>query len=222
MIENFLRPPDSPAAVAADLLRALGFLSAVVAVFFFTPTDAGIIAFALPGLVAPRFIGMRPVPDMVLCAVVLVAAWSNVFELYTTISWWDVVVHVACTGVVAAGSYLFLARLDVVPVPFDRRFRPATGVVLTTAFGLALSALWEIVEWLGAKYITSDIFVTYEDTIGDMAAGGVGSLLAGLLVGYAPLLRPDPAAHPRDGAHAETAGPAAEFLHTSSRAEPEV
>ncbi|WP_258934554.1 hypothetical protein [Nesterenkonia pannonica] len=53
---------------------------------------------------------------------------------------------------------------------------------LTVALGLAMASLWEMVEWVGFEYVTQDIYVTYADTIGDMAAGGLGSLFAGYVV----------------------------------------
>jgi hypothetical protein len=58
-------------------------------------------------------------------------------------------------------------------------------------FGLAVSALWEMVEWAGRTFVTSEIFVTYEDTISDMAVGGLGALAAGVVVALFPLLRRD-------------------------------
>ena len=54
MIENFLRPPRTMSAVVADAVRLCGLLSIVVAALWFELTDAGILAFALPALVAPR------------------------------------------------------------------------------------------------------------------------------------------------------------------------
>jgi hypothetical protein len=44
--------------------------------------------------------------------------------------------------------------------------------------------LWELVELVGHTYIDSTIFVGYTDTIGDLAAGGLGSLLAGFAGRY--------------------------------------
>lgn len=189
MIDNFLRPPRGLGELVADALRICGVLSVVLAAVLFELTDAGILAFALPGLVAPRFIGMTPWSDILVSATLLLAAWSNVGGLYTTIPWWDLVVHFVCAGVLAMGCYLFLARLGMVAVPFTGRFTPVAGVALTSAFGLALGALWEMVEWFGYTYITPDIHVTYEDTIGDMAAGGLGALCLGFLVAYVPVLR---------------------------------
>lgn len=193
MIDNFLRPPRGTGEVAADALRVCGVLSVVLALFLFQLTDAGILAFTLPGLIGPRFIGLKPGADIMISVVLLIAAWSNVFELYTMIAWWDLVVHFFCGGVLAMGGYLFLARLEIVPTPFTKRFTPAAGLVLTTVLGLALGSLWEMVEWLGYTYITPDIHVTYQDTIGDMVAGGLGALCLGFAVAYRPLLCDTPA-----------------------------
>lgn len=188
MIDNFLRPADNRAQMLADALRILGTLSVLLALLLHTLTDAAIVAFALPGLMLPRFLGMRPWADIGVSVTLLVAAWSNVFDLYTQIWWWDIVVHVVCAGALAAVAYLFLAHRGIVPSPSTRGFTPAGAVVLTTAFGLALGAVWEMVEWFGYAYLTDRIYVTLGDTIGDMAAGGVGALVAGLILAYGPQL----------------------------------
>ena len=194
MMENFLRPPGSLAGVAADVLRGIGTLSVVLAALFFEVRDAAIIAFALPGLFFPRFIGMRPWADMVSASTLLVAAWSNVFELYTSIAWWDLLIHFACTGVVAVGVYLLLAHLRIVKTTGIGGVSPLAGIVLTLTFGLALSALWEMVEWFGSAYISEEIYTAYDDTIGDMAVGGLGALCAGFAIAFLPLVRTSPPA----------------------------
>ncbi|MET3468166.1 hypothetical protein ACI2K6_04905 [Microbacterium sp. NPDC006705] len=181
MIDNFLRPPRTTSAVAADAVRLCGVLSIVVAVLRFEPTDAGILAFALPALVAPRFVGVRPAFDIVCGITVLVAAWSNVVDLYRSVPPWDIPVHLVCTGVLAALAYIAAARVSIVPLPGAAGFRRRTGLINTTAFGLAFAALWEIVEWVGKAFVDT-ILVTYDDTIGDMAVGGLGALIAGILV----------------------------------------
>ncbi|MFB9164577.1 MULTISPECIES: hypothetical protein [Arthrobacter] len=191
MIENFLRRPHGAMDFVAEALRFVAVLSVVVTAIFFEPSDAGIIAFALPGFVAPRFLGMRAGMDMVFVATLLIAAWSNIFDLYTSIGWWDLVVHLAGNGVIAAGLYLLLARGKVVPDPRGTTFTKGSGIVLTAMMGLALSALWEMVEWFGRAFISDQIFIAYDDTIGDIAMGGLGSLAAGFVVAFIPLLRKD-------------------------------
>lgn len=187
MKENFLRPPHGIGEYTADAVRALGLLSVIVAGVLFEPTDAGVVAFALPALVAPRFIGVRPGLDIVFGVTVLVAAWSNVLDLYRTVAGWDLVVHFACTGALAVMGYLLLARLRTVPPP--RAGLRRTAIVITTAVGLAISALWEMVEWFGHTFISDQIFVAYADTIGDMALGGLGSMAAGIVLASVRLER---------------------------------
>lgn len=185
MIENFLRPPRTLAEWIADGLRVLGVLGVVVAAIWFTPTDAGILAFTLPALVGARFIGVPPAFDITFSVTVQMAAWSNVVDLYRTVEWWDVVMHLVCTAVLTVMLYELLARLDVVPGLGDPTLKRRTVIVAFTGIGLAISALWEMVEWIGFVGITDDIFVEYHDTIGDMAVGGLGSLIAGIVVAVA-------------------------------------
>jgi len=189
--ENFLRRPRGAAEYAADAVRVLGALSVVAAAVWWQPTDAGVVAFTLPALVAPRFLGLRAVPDIVLQLVVLVAAWSNVFDLYQTLAAWDIVVHFSCTGMLTLVAYLLLARAGIVPAPGLPRFTARAAVVLSVVLGLALSAVWEMIEWAGWRFISSAIHVSYQDSIGDMAAGGAGALVAGIVLARVRLTRPD-------------------------------
>jgi hypothetical protein len=189
VIETFLRRPHGPAEYTADAVRVLGLVSVVAAFVWWSATDAGVLALVLPGLLLPRFVGVQPVFDVVFGVTLLVAAWSNVFDLYTTVSWWDLVVHFVCTGVIAAMAYLLLARLGMLVPPQAPGFTLAAALVLTTCLGLAGSAVWEMVEWLGKTFISSEIFVAYDDTIGDMAVGGLGALVAGVALGTLPLHR---------------------------------
>lgn len=188
MIDNFLRPARTRGQKLADGIRLLGVLSVVVVLVTSGLTDAAIVAFCLPGLMWPRFLGLRAWADVWVCLVLLVAAFSNVADLYRTLGWWDIPVHAVVAGTVALLSYLLLARWEVVPAPSSARFSTVGAVVLTTVLGLALGAVWEMVEWFGYAVITDEIHVTYDDTIGDMAAGGVGALLGGWLLAGAPQL----------------------------------
>ena len=178
MREDFLRPPASPAEWAADGIRLLGLLSVLAAFVWWTPTDAGILALALPALLVPRLLGVLPWFDVLYGVTVSVAAWSNVLDLYRSIAWWDLVVHFVATGIIASIGYVALQRSGVLP---DRP-RRRTAIVLLPTIGLAISAIWEMVEWLGKTFVDSEIFVTYPDTIGDMAVGGAGALMMGLVL----------------------------------------
>lgn len=199
MMRNFLRPPHTPGLVLGDAVRLIGLLSVAVAALWWGPTDAGILAFTFPGLLFARFLGLRPTADIFAGVTLLLAAWSNVFDLYTTIAWWDIPLHFFGTAVLSAMAYVAAAQWGIVPdasAPSTNRL----GVVLISiSFGLALSVLWEMVEWAGFTFISDDIYVAYADTIGDMAFGGLGAVAAGLAVANwhldsRSLNRP----HPRD------------------------
>lgn len=194
MKEEFLRRPRTVAEYGADAVRVIGVLSVLVAAIWSTPTDAGILALATPALMLPRALGMRGGVDLAIGVTVLVAAASNVFDLYRSVPGWDLVVHFLCTGAIASTGYLVLARLRIVSAQDSPEFRRRIPVVLCTILGLAVSAVWEMIEWAGRTFVTDEIFVTYEDTIGDMALGGLGALAAGVLVAFVRLER-ERAAH---------------------------
>ncbi|MET1051199.1 MAG: hypothetical protein ABWX65_01030 [Mycetocola sp.] len=181
MIRTFLRRPHGAAELTADAIRAIGLLSVVVALVGWPVLDVSVFAAALLGLVVPRFLGVRPGLDIAMGIVVLVAAWSALLELYDAIEYWDFYVHFALNGLTAAILYVLAVRLGIVPDPASARVRLSAIVALTTAFGLAAAVIWELAEWAGFTFVDQTIFVGYNDTIGDFVAGGLGSLLAGLM-----------------------------------------
>lgn len=191
MIENFLRRLHGPAAVGADVLRCLAALGVVVAAVVYGPTDAAILAFALPGCVAPRFLGMRPIADAAIVVILQAAAWSNVLDLYVRIAWWDLAVHFLGNGSIAVMLYLALTHAHVLPDPRSPAFSPRMGVTLVTALGLSAGALWEMIEWIGRELASKEIYTAYEDTLSDMAVGGLGSVVGGALLACCPLLHPE-------------------------------
>jgi hypothetical protein len=180
--EDFLRPPRTLAEWTADALRLIGVLGVVAAAIWLQPTDAGIAALALPALMLPRMLGLRAWFDVTACLIVLAAAWSNVFDLYTSVPGWDLLLHFACTGVLAVVAALVLSRTGVVTVTRDAGAPARTPLVLLPIIALAISALWEMIEWLGKTYVSDKIFVTYQDTIGDMVFGGLGGIAAGAVL----------------------------------------
>lgn len=197
MIEDFLRPPRGAGELIADAVRVLAVVGVGIAAIWWRPTDAGILALALPAVIAPRFLAVRPGFDIAFGTTVLIAAWSNVLDLYRTVPGWDLAVHFACTGLVAAMTLVAFGRWRIVAPVGDLPRR--AGLVLTPVIALAASAVWEMIEWLGFEFVSDEIFVTYTDTIGDMAAGGLGGLVAGCILAYVrverePSVRPAPQA----------------------------
>ena len=190
MYANLQRPPRSVTEWLADAVRAAAIVIVIVSLFTLPFTDFAVLSMSLPAVMLSRMIGLRSGLDLVTCVTVFVAAGSNVLDLYRAWTGWDLVVHLACTGVLAAVALVLLDDTGVV-APTGRRRTP---IVVATIAGLALSAVWEMVEWFGYRFITDAIFVTYDDTIGDMIAGGTGALIAGVLASRWRLTRADRAA----------------------------
>ena len=185
--------------VPADVTRVAGLLAVAVAALWFDGVAVALSLLVLGGLMVPRAVGAPGRLDAAYGTGVLVAAWSAVLGVYESVSWWDVAIHFVATGLVAAVAYHGMMRLGVVRDPGDVRSRgPAIGIVLVVAaLGLGLSVLWEIGEWLGHTYVDASIHVSEADTLGDLAAGGVGSALAGaLLLGRRSGRVPGPLAGP--------------------------
>jgi hypothetical protein len=63
--------------------------------------------------------------------------------------------------------------------PYLRR-APIGAAVAVVALGLSLGVLWELGEWYGDAHVDPRIQVGYDDTLGDLVAGGAGSLVAGV------------------------------------------
>jgi hypothetical protein len=183
MIESFLRPP-SGALLAADAVRLVGVMSVVAVLLWWSPVDVAVFALSMIGLVLPRFLGVRPALDGAFGISLLVAAWFSVLGLYVSAPLVDLPVHFVLNGLVAAVAYVLLARAGVLPESPDVA-HPRLGVaVVTTALGVVGGVLWEFGEWAGHAFVDDTIFVGYTDTLGDLAVGALGSLLAGASMSY--------------------------------------
>ncbi|PZF64012.1 hypothetical protein DEJ33_12920 [Curtobacterium sp. MCPF17_047] len=173
---TFLRRPHG-AVWAADVLRIVTLVSVPVAAVGWGAVAFAVTTLALLGTVVPRMLGLRPTFDAAVVLLCLVAAWSSVLDWYTTVFLWDKLVHVILVGLLAALLVVIASDAGVVVSA------PRAGVLLSAlvalAAGMAIGSVWEIGEWLGHNLVDDTIFVGYDDTIGDMAADGLGALLAG-------------------------------------------
>ncbi|MHA7248212.1 hypothetical protein [Arthrobacter tecti] len=182
--DNAAHPVSRKGRRLADVVRAAALLSCFASAIWWDITEIirFVVVFVL--LLVPRIARVPGGFDLAFSATVLVAAWSGVAGWYAQISWWDIPVHLLTTGACAAMACFLLDRADIVHPMVDgsglrNRWRLIT---LTLAFGFTIAVLWEFLEWFGNAFISSSIHVGYVDTIGDMAAGGAGSLLAGVCV----------------------------------------
>lgn len=109
---------------------------------------------------------------------------GEVLGWYDTVAWFDRLVHVVLPMLAAPVIYIGLARLEVLPDPQDETHaRHYVGMaVVTFSLGAALGASWEIIEMASDAVLGSNLSEGNVDTVGDLLADLVGSLLAALLI----------------------------------------
>ena len=179
-----------PRFVLGDLLRLLAAASVVVGTASYGFIGFALFMLVLGGSVLPRALAAPAALDLSFCATLLVAAWAAELDWYLAVDWLDVVVHAAATGLIAAMAHLALVRVGASPAPDQSRLRrPGLGsAVVTTALGITLATVWELLEWFGHAHLDDRIQIGYADTLGDLSAGAVGSVVAGVLVARGALL----------------------------------
>jgi hypothetical protein len=103
----------------------------------------------------------------------LVDVTGNSLDLYDSVVWWDDFNHFINWVFLCLGLALVIAPA----------LRPAWVLVaLVTGFGCILALGWELGEWYTFIRHGTELDTAYEDTLGDMALGTLGSLVAGFLV----------------------------------------
>jgi hypothetical protein len=167
-----------------DVLRILLLLSAVVAFAMGEFGAAGLLA-ALGALtLVARLVELPRLYDLAFTVGMLLQGLGEVLGGYDRWAWFDTAVHVALPFLVAPVVYIALARLEVVPDPHDRTgaARDAGLVVVTFALGLAVGALWEIVEWTSDAVLGTRLQESNTDTVRDLGADSIGALLGAALL----------------------------------------
>lgn len=123
----------------------------------------------------------RPAPaypliaDVLLTIPFVVDLGGNALDLYDQISWFDDACHFF-NWALLAGAFA--------TVIVDRGL-PAWAVFgLVLGFGAVLAILWEIGEYGAFILNTPESVTAYRDTLGDLALGTLGSLVAATLAGW--------------------------------------
>ncbi len=108
-------------------------------------------AFGLLGAVTvlARLVDLPRVYDLSLTAAMALQGFGEAFGVYDRVLRFDDLVQFTLPMLTAPVVYIALARLDVVPDPRDEtHLQHYVGIfVVTAALGIAICALWEIVEW---------------------------------------------------------------------------
>ena len=139
--------------------------------------------YPLAALVVPIIWQLRgrppPYPaavDNLLIAPYLIDVLGNAFDLYDTVSWWDDANHFVNWALLSGAFALALMRV---------RVTRWTAVALVIGFGATSAVLWELAEYAAFIRDSPELATAYEDTLGDLALGLAGSVLAALAVAVA-------------------------------------
>lgn len=110
--------------------------------------------------------------DILLTLPFLIDVAGNALDLYDTIHWWDDANHFVNWGLLTAAFGQLLVRL-----PLGR----LAAVGLMIGFGGVTAVLWEFAEYFTFIRNSPELETAYEDTLGDLALGLSGSVVAALL-----------------------------------------
>ena len=172
--------------IPADLLRALG-LVLIPAAWAVAGWPSAAVMFLVFG---SQWLLRALVPGSLLDwggqAVLLAAGWFSVTGLYHRVEALDLVMHAVASavvaGLVAVAVRARLRRRGEDAAHLVRRLGPVLSATALASATVGLGVLWELAEWWGHTYVTEEIGVGYDDTIGDLAAdlagGAAGAALA--------------------------------------------
>jgi hypothetical protein len=107
--------------------------------------------------------------DILLVLPFLIDTAGNAANLYDTIEWWDDLNHFVNWGILVAAFGQFLVRL---------RLGRTTTAALAIGFGGVTAILWEFAEYFTFIRGGSELSTAYADTLGDLALGLSGSVVA--------------------------------------------
>jgi hypothetical protein len=110
--------------------------------------------------------------DILLVLPFLIDVLGNALDLYDSISWWDDANHFVNWGLLVAAFGQLLLRLPVGRLA-------AAG--LAVGFGALTAIIWELAEYFTFIRGSAEEETAYTDTLGDLALGTTGSVVAALL-----------------------------------------
>jgi hypothetical protein len=167
-----------------DLLRGIFVAGAAILA---ASGESGAIPLAVTAaaVVAVRFLDLPRAFDLAFILAMALTGWGEALRLYDRFGYYDVFVHSLVPLFGAPCVYIALARLDTLPDPAEAlgSTRHLAGIfVVTLALGLAIGAVWEILEWTLDQTLGSNLSLGESDTIGDLVADGAGAFCGGLLL----------------------------------------
>lgn len=173
-------PGDRWASVAVHVVAAFGVGGLITAVFF-DGAAVAVFTLILGGLTLIRVLQLPALLQVALGLAMQAAAWASMLRWYEQYWWLDIVAHLVVNGLLAGAAGVVLHRAQMTPSRAARAGRWGS-VITTTGVGGLLAVVWEVAEWFGYVYVDRTIDIAPGDTVGDLAAGVVGSVIAGLVL----------------------------------------
>ena len=115
--------------------------------------------------------------DILLTLPFLIDTVGNALDLYDTIWWWDDANHLVNWGLLSGAIGALAWRNNV---------RAWGTLAYVVGFGATTAILWEIAEYVAFIRESSELDTAYVDTLGDLALGLTGSVVAGVVAGVLP------------------------------------
>ncbi|AXT84964.1 hypothetical protein C6I20_07045 [Aeromicrobium sp. A1-2] len=113
------------------------------------------------------------VADLLVTVTCFTDTLGNRMNLYDTISWFDDWMHFMNTGLLTAGVILLtLHRSATLSATLERAL----------AFGVTAAVSWEMAEYFAFISKSSERRGAYTDTLGDLALGTIGTIVAAFVV----------------------------------------
>jgi hypothetical protein len=167
-----------------DLLRLALVIATGAALVAGNVGGALAFGFAAAFALLARMVNLPRLYDFGFVLVLTLHAAGAAFGWYDSLGWFDRVVHVVLPCLVAPVLYIGLARLDVLPDPRDdTHAKHYVGMAIVTfCLGMTVGGLWEIIEFSSDGVLGTELSEGNSDTVGDLVADAVGSVLGALLL----------------------------------------
>jgi hypothetical protein len=127
------------------------------------------VALVLPASLAARVLGVHPMLDLVFTLALAAEAAGSALAAHELIAWDDRVSHLVLPLLCGLVVYAALQRTGVPR-------RPGAAGLVTGAAVLAISGVWEVVEWGVDAALGTNFSMGREDTVGDLAADGFAAV----------------------------------------------
>lgn len=119
--------------------------------------------------------------DILLGLPFLIDTAGNALDLYDTVTWWDDANHLVNWAILTAAFGQFLLRLPLGKL---------TTAGLAVGFGALSAIVWEFAEYVTFIRNSPELETAYEDTLGDLALGTTGSIVAAVITAWLLWTRP--------------------------------